>query len=77
MVLRGSLVDTEIPRRDRLREAVITQWQESFNQLKSDLSVSIGFCRSALLTYIFGHRNPAGGSVSLQISGQTRTLRPT
>jgi hypothetical protein len=41
MVLRNTLVDTDIPRRERIREAIVSQWRDSFGQLKSDLSVGI------------------------------------
>lgn len=43
MVLRETLVDADIPRRDKMREAIITQWRTSFGQLKLDLSVSIWY----------------------------------
>jgi hypothetical protein len=42
MVLCEGLVYTDIPRRDKMREAVISQWWDAFEQLKSDLSVGIG-----------------------------------
>jgi hypothetical protein len=41
MVLCETLVDTDIPRRDKMREAVINRWRDSFGQLKLDLSVGI------------------------------------
>jgi hypothetical protein len=50
MVLCGTLVDADIPRRDKMREAIINQWRGSFEQLKSELSVRMKFCRFALLT---------------------------
>ena len=40
MVLCGTLDDKGIARRDKMRDAIITQWRDSFEQLKSDLSVS-------------------------------------
>jgi len=40
MVLRESLVDADIPRRDKMREVIIDYWQKSFKDLKLDLSVS-------------------------------------
>jgi hypothetical protein len=46
MVLRESLVDADIPRRDKMREAIIGAWQKSFTQLKLDLSVSCSFFSS-------------------------------
>jgi hypothetical protein len=46
MVLRESLVDADIPRRDKMREAIIGAWQKSFTQLKLDLSVSFSFFSS-------------------------------
>ncbi|KAH9015354.1 hypothetical protein EDB85DRAFT_2156756 [Lactarius pseudohatsudake] len=39
MVLRETLVDANIPGRDKMREAIITRWQTSFEKLKHDLSV--------------------------------------
>jgi len=42
MFLRETLVDNDIPRRTKMREGVISQWRESFEQLKLDLSVGIG-----------------------------------
>src|SRR5713226_4160059 len=39
MVLRETLVNIDIPCRDKMREAIISQWQDSFGQLKLDLSV--------------------------------------
>jgi len=41
MVLRESLEDTDIPHCDKMREAIVRQWQESFEVLKRDLSVSL------------------------------------
>ncbi|KAF8495522.1 hypothetical protein F5888DRAFT_1595196, partial [Russula emetica] len=34
--------DADIPRRDKMREAVISEWRNSFERLKSDLSKSCG-----------------------------------
>jgi hypothetical protein len=42
MVLCQTLVDADIPRWDKMREAVINKWRVSFEKLKSDLSVHIG-----------------------------------
>jgi hypothetical protein len=42
MVLCQTLVDNDIPRRDKMREAVISQWWDTFERLKSDLSVGLG-----------------------------------
>jgi len=47
MVLRKTLVDIDIPCCDKMREAIISQWQDSFGQLKLDLSVGrciFSFC---------------------------------
>jgi len=52
MVLCESLADTDIPRRDRMREAVISQWRDSFEQLISDLSVSIGMLSLCFIDFI-------------------------
>jgi hypothetical protein len=70
MVLRETLVDTDIPHRDKMRETVVIQWRNWFEQLKSDLSVSIGIF--FFLSAFNRRRNPAGESVSLQTPGQTR-----
>jgi hypothetical protein len=43
MILRESLVDTDIPRRNKMREAVISHWRDSFEVLKLDLSVCMYF----------------------------------
>jgi hypothetical protein len=51
VILRDGLANTDIPRRDKMRESVISQWRISFEQLKSDLSVSIENFLSALLTF--------------------------
>jgi hypothetical protein len=40
MVLRESLVEADIPHRDKMRESIISGWQQSFEELKLDLSVS-------------------------------------
>src|SRR5258707_8231542 len=39
MVLHETLVDIDIPCHDKMREAIISQWWDSFGQLKLDLSV--------------------------------------
>ncbi|KAH9037628.1 hypothetical protein EDB85DRAFT_2142326 [Lactarius pseudohatsudake] len=39
MVLREILVDANIPKRDKMREAVMSHWKKSFKGLKLDLSV--------------------------------------
>src|SRR5216684_1966288 len=47
MVLCETLVDIDIPCCDKMREAIISQWQDSFGQLKLDLSVGrriFSFC---------------------------------
>lgn len=41
MVLCETLVDADIPCRDKMREAIISRWRDSFGQLKLDLSVGI------------------------------------
>jgi hypothetical protein len=40
MVLRETLVDADIPCRDKMREAIISRWRKLFEELKDDLSVS-------------------------------------
>ncbi|KAI0286321.1 hypothetical protein BC826DRAFT_1121221 [Russula brevipes] len=42
MVLCRTLIDANIPRHNKIREAIIAQWRVSFEQLKSDLSKSCG-----------------------------------
>lgn len=44
MVLRESLTDDDIPHRKRTREAIISQWKMSFEELRADLSVSTVYC---------------------------------
>jgi hypothetical protein len=44
MVLRETLVDADIPRRDKMRETVLSHWQKSFEDLKVELSVSRVLC---------------------------------
>jgi hypothetical protein len=73
MILHESLVDTDIPRRDKMREAVISHWRDSFEVLKLDLSVCMDFFFSFRFINYFGHRNHMGGLASLQTSGQMRT----
>ena len=41
MILRETLVDADIPRRDKMREAIITHWRTSFEELKLELSVGL------------------------------------
>ena len=53
MVLRETLVDANIPRRDKIREVVISQWRNSFEQLKLDLSVGIGVFSSRLINCLW------------------------
>jgi len=42
MVLRETLVEADIPHCDEMREAIISLWWDSFQQLKLDLSVGRG-----------------------------------
>ena len=47
MVLCKTLVDIDIPCHNKMREAIISQWQDLFGQLKLDLSVGrhiFSFC---------------------------------
>jgi len=39
MVLCATLEDAQIPHRDKVRESVISCWQQNFEELKLDLSV--------------------------------------
>jgi len=38
-LLRDSLADKDIPRRDKIREAIIRQFEREFSKLKIELSV--------------------------------------
>jgi hypothetical protein len=40
MVLRGDLLNSGIPHRDRTREAIMQTWRTSFESLKLELAVS-------------------------------------
>ena len=40
LLLRESLKDGDIPHRDKMRESILSQWRESFEGLKLELSVS-------------------------------------
>jgi hypothetical protein len=40
------MVDADIPHRDKVREAIIHLWKESFEILKAELSVSLCVLRS-------------------------------
>lgn len=52
MVLRESLVDADIPHRDKMKEAIMGGWQRSFKELKSELAVSLNLFSSRYITYI-------------------------
>jgi hypothetical protein len=41
MILRETLVDADIPRRDKVRESVIRAWQKAFEEQKEVFSVSL------------------------------------
>ena len=41
MLLRDTLEDKHIPRRHKLREAIIAEWQKEFEGLKKALAVSL------------------------------------
>jgi hypothetical protein len=40
MVLRETLVDADIPKRDKMGEVIMSHWRASFENLKEDLSVA-------------------------------------
>lgn len=40
MILRESLVDADIPHRDKMREVIVNHWRKSFEDLKLELAVS-------------------------------------
>jgi hypothetical protein len=69
MVLCRTLVDADIPHCDKMREAIINQWKQSFEELKTELSVSLHLLSLLYLTLI--NRNPAEKSVSWWTFGQT------
>ena len=41
MLLRPTLQEKEIPHRDRIREGIIEQWYQWFDDLKQELAVRI------------------------------------
>jgi hypothetical protein len=41
MILRETLINADIPGCDKMREAVLSQWQTSFEELKLKLSASL------------------------------------
>ena len=51
MVLCETLVNTDIPRRDKMREAVIYGWKKLFRELKEDLSVSLHILSSIFINF--------------------------
>ena len=72
MVLRETLLDSDIPHCDKTREAIIYRWKKSFEALKGELIVSLRILPSlSILTLI--NRSRVGGSVSLRTFGQTGT----
>jgi len=72
MVLCESLVDANIPHCNKVREAVICNWNWTFKQLKVKLSVSLRtFCVPSMLILI--NKNPVGRSVSRWMFGQMAT----
>ena len=80
MILRESLVDADIPRRDKMREAIIDAWQKSFTELKLDLSVSFSVLSSHYQPtnkLISINSAPLGESASQQTFGQTQIWRHT
>ena len=44
MLLRETLADKDIPKRDKLRETIIKQFEKEFNLLKDELSVCLFSC---------------------------------
>jgi hypothetical protein len=72
MILRENLIDIHIPRRDKMREAILGQWQKSFEVLKHALSVSSVFCLVFLHQLTSIDSNPAAESASLRMVGQAR-----
>ena len=53
MLLRESLTDKDIPRRDKLRETIIAQFEKEFLRLKVELSVGyISSLTKLLLTLL-------------------------
>ena len=77
MVLRESLVDDDIPRRDKMRETVINHWRMSFEGLRSDLSVSFSVFFFELYKLTLINSNLKDESVSRPMFGQAPIYHPT
>jgi hypothetical protein len=69
MVLRPNI---KIPCRDKIREAILTRWRQSFESLRDDFSVSLP-CFVYRLALTLTNSNLADELVSLQIFGQMQT----
>jgi len=41
MVLRETLIDTDIPHHDKIRDAIMSRWWKMFEDLRDDLSVCL------------------------------------
>lgn len=67
MVLRETLIDADIPGRDKMREAIISQWRNSFEGLKLDLSVGFSTCFLTLLTNT--NQQCSCGRISFTVDG--------
>jgi hypothetical protein len=55
MVLRETLVDADIPRRDKMRESIMKQWEASFEALIAEISVRV--CLLTLLALVLTNFN--------------------
>jgi hypothetical protein len=49
MILRETLVDADIPHRDKMRECIMSQWKKSFDELTVQLAVSLSNYLSNLI----------------------------
>ena len=58
MLLRESLQDTDIPHRDKLREAIIDKWHEWFDGLKKELNVCPRFLLRLMNSFGLGCTRP-------------------
>ena len=50
MVLHKTLVDADIPRRDKMRESIMKQWEVLFKALIAEISVCV--CLLTLLALV-------------------------
>lgn len=53
LLLREDIDDDDIPRRDKIHDAILKAWKEYYISLKLDLKVSCNFFRFPISIYIF------------------------